>query len=237
MDIIDSPSPNFDERREKVSICVIHYTGMESAAAALARLRDPDAGVSSHYLIAEDGTVMRLVAEADRAWHAGRAYWRGIRDVNSASIGIELANPGHDHGYTEFPEPQMVALQELMKGILARHDIEPRNVVGHSDVAPDRKIDPGELFPWERLAAAGLAEARPEPGIDPKWADIGTLTALRRFGYETRVPRMSVSAFQRRWRPALHEGDIDVETRAILLALLRSYEPDDLVLGNHFPRT
>ncbi|MGB7404380.1 MAG: N-acetylmuramoyl-L-alanine amidase [Pacificimonas sp.] len=236
MDIIDSPSPNHNKRALPVSIVVMHYTGMTSAEAALERLRDPDAKVSAHYLIAEDGTVMRLVDEDRRAWHAGRAYWRGIRDVNSASIGIELANPGHDHGYLDFPEPQMAALETLLEGILERHDVRPENVIGHSDLAPDRKIDPGEKFPWERFAAKGLAQPRPETGLDPKWSERGVLTGLARFGYETRDPKMAVSAFQRRWRPAQHDGVIDAETREILFALLKGWEPSELRLGTEPPR-
>ncbi|MGB3723503.1 MAG: N-acetylmuramoyl-L-alanine amidase, partial [Pacificimonas sp.] len=218
--MIDSPSPNHNERALPVSIVVIHYTGMISAAAAQARLRDPDAGVSAQYLIAEDGTVIRLVPEERRAWHAGLAYWRGIRDVNSASVGIELANPGHDHGYEPFPEPQMAALEELLTGILRRHDIDPRNIIGHSDVAPERKIDPGELFPWERFAALGLAQSRPQAGLDPNWSDRGVKTGLQRFGYEARNLKAAVRAFQLRWRPGRHDGEIDVETRAILFQLL-----------------
>ncbi|MBV7255186.1 N-acetylmuramoyl-L-alanine amidase [Pacificimonas sp. WHA3] len=235
--MIESPSPNFDTRRADISMVVIHYTGMKSAAAALERLRDPEAKVSAHYLIAEDGTPVRLVAEESRAWHAGRAYWRGIRDVNSASIGIELANPGHDHGYVDFPEPQMAALEGLLRDILQRHDIDPRNVVGHSDIAPDRKIDPGELFPWDRFAALGLAETKPEFDYDPLWIDEGTLVAMQRFGYEIRLPKETVSAFQRRWRPGKFDGVIDAETRKILLALLKRHPPEGFILGTHLPRT
>jgi N-acetyl-anhydromuramyl-L-alanine amidase AmpD len=157
----DTPSPNWNERKLPVSMVVLHYTGMKSAQDALDRLCDPAAEVSAHYLIEEDGTVHRLVAEDKRAWHAGRSYWRGITDVNSASVGIELVNPGHTLGYRPFPEAQMEALIPLLAGIMARHNIAPANVVGHSDVAPVRKIDPGELFEWEVLARYGLALATP----------------------------------------------------------------------------
>ncbi len=133
---------------------------MEDGAAALARLRDPEAKVSSHYLITEDGQIARLVDEEKRAWHAGRSHWRGIDDVNSASIGIELVNPGHEYGYRPFPDAQMEALLPLMAGIVERHGVTRGNIVGHSDIAPTRKLDPGELFDWERLAAVRLALPR-----------------------------------------------------------------------------
>ncbi len=234
--MIESPSPNYDERRLPVSIVVIHYTGMKTAAAAQARLRDPKAKVSAHYLIAEDGTVVRLVPEDKRAWHAGVGYWRGIRDVNSASIGIELANPGIEHGYVDFPEPQMLALEDLLAGILKRHDIDPRNVIGHSDLAPGRKVDPGELFPWERLAAAGLAQSRPMAGLDPNWSDKGMKVGLQRFGYEASNMKAALSAFQLRWRPGKVDGEIDAETRAILFQLLKAGAPEDFILGSDLPR-
>ena len=234
--IIDSPSPNFNERDAEVSLVVLHYTGMQSCAGAHDRLRDPEAKVSAHYLIAEDGTVMRLVAEDKRAWHAGQSYWRGIRDVNSASVGIEICNPGHDHGYTDFPQPQIDALKALLPGILQRHGVRPENVIGHSDIAPDRKIDPGEKFPWQELADVGLAEGRPEPAIDPNWSDEGVKNALERFGYEARDLKGAVSAFQRRWRPSDVSGEIDAETRALLLALLLRRSPEELRLGSAPPR-
>ncbi len=156
--IVDRPSANFDARPEgaAVDILVVHYTGMETAEAALDRLMDPAAKVSAHYLIDEDGTLYRLVEEDRRAWHAGVASWRGATDVNARSIGIELVNPGHEFGYRPFPEAQTGALIDLAADIVARHRIPARNVVGHADVAPRRKMDPGELFDWPRLAAAGI---------------------------------------------------------------------------------
>jgi N-acetylmuramoyl-L-alanine amidase len=144
---------------------VLHYTGMQTMQEALDRLCDPAAEVSAHYLIDEDGTVIRLVPEEKRAWHAGRSYWRGITDVNSASIGIEIVNPGHEFGYRPFTDAQMESLIPLLSSIMARHNIEPANVVGHSDVAPARKQDPGELFEWELLARYGLALPTPKPRI------------------------------------------------------------------------
>ncbi|UZK69810.1 N-acetylmuramoyl-L-alanine amidase [Sphingomonas sp. S1-29] len=221
MEFIEAPSPNFDDRAVPVSLIVLHYTGMEDADAALARLRDPDAGVSAHYLVAEDGTILRLVDEARRAWHAGRAHWRGVRDVNSASIGIEIVNPGHQLGYRPFPEPQIDAVIRLVADIKQRHAITRGNVVGHSDIAPDRKDDPGELFPWGRLARLRLALPRPTKKLmDPEWGDAGFLLALERFGYDVRDPVKSVIAFQRRFRPEMIDGIIDAECRMILLALL-----------------
>ena len=218
---LDCPSPNHDVRKLPVSIIVLHYTGMVDGAAAIRRLCDPEAKVSSHYLVAEDGQVVRLVEEDRRAWHAGKAHWRGIDDVNSASIGIELVNPGHEHGYRPFPEPQMEALLPLMAGIVERHGITRGNIVGHSDVAPARKEDPGELFDWERLARVRLALPRPRKHLtDPLWADSGFLLALERFGYEVMDGAAAVRAFQRRYRPETIDGVVDGETRAILLSLL-----------------
>src|SRR6185295_17937158 len=202
--IIESPSPNFDARESGISMVVLHYTGMADAESAIARLRDPEARVSCHYLIDEDGTVMRMVAEEDRAWHAGLSYWRGVHGVNGASIGIEIVNPGHEFGYRPFTEEQMDALIPLLAGIVARHQIPRANVVGHSDVAPARKQDPGELFDWAMLARHKLAVARPIKGlVDPHWTDGGFLLALERYGYDVREREPAVTAFQRRFRPEL----------------------------------
>jgi N-acetylmuramoyl-L-alanine amidase len=220
-EIIDCPSPNFDERALPVSMLVLHYTGMPDAAGAIARLCDPAAKVSAHYLVAEDGQVLRFVAEDKRAWHAGRGAWRRVTDVNSASIGIEIVNPGHEYGYRPFPEEQMDMLVPLVADIVRRHRIGPAYVVGHSDVAPARKQDPGELFDWARLAKLGLALPRPVRNlIDPTWTDAGFLLALERFGYEVVDRKAAVTAFQRRFRPETIDGIVDGECRAILLALL-----------------
>ena len=222
MTIIERPSPNHDERRLPVSMVVLHYTGMRDADEALQRLCDAQAKVSAHWLVAEDGTVFRLVDEGRRAWHAGAAYWRGIADVNSASIGIELVNPGHEWGYRPFPEEQMRALEGLLRGIFGRHPgLTASQVVGHSDVAPRRKQDPGELFDWPRLAAAGLAAPMPKADVDPNWHDSGFLAALGRYGYDVSWPEDAVRAFQRRFRPGRVDGQIDAETRALLLSLMR----------------
>ncbi len=200
---------------------VLHYTGMADAEAAIARLCDPEAQVSAHYLIDEQGAILAMVDEELRAWHAGASFWRGITDVNSASIGIELVNPGHEFGYRPFPIPQIVALLRLLPEIVARHAVAPANVVGHSDVAPTRKTDPGELFDWEQLAGRGLALPRPrEELVDPGWDDAAVGTALARFGYAIDDPPATIRAFQRRFRPEAVTGVADAETRAILGRLL-----------------
>ncbi len=221
MTIADRPSPNFDPRPAGggIDLLILHYTGMRTALEALERLCDPAAKVSAHYLIDEDGTVARLVAEQHRAWHAGVSSWRGRRDINAASIGIELVNPGHEFGYRPFPEAQMAALEVLARGILARHPVPARHVLGHSDVAPLRKQDPGERFDWPRLARAGI-------GLWPDFAATGvaatladTQAALAAIGYacpqsgaldaETAA---AVTAFQRHYRPERCDGALDAET-------------------------
>ena len=220
-EIIETPSPNFDERSSAVSMIVLHYTGMQDAASAIQRLCDPEAKVSSHYLVTEDGKILRLVDEGKRAWHAGRSYWRGITDVNSASVGIEIVNPGHEFGYRPFPDEQIGALIPLVADIKDRYGITRGNIVGHSDIAPARKQDPGELFPWGQLARLRLALPRPAKNLmDPGWTDAGFLLALERFGYDVADSLAAVVAFQRRFRPELIDGLIDGECRAILLALL-----------------
>jgi N-acetylmuramoyl-L-alanine amidase len=225
MDFIDTPSPSFDDRALPVSMVVLHYTGMQDAASAIARLSDQEAKVSCHYLVSEDGKIVRMVDESKRAWHAGSSFWRGITDINSASIGIEIVNPGHELGYRPFPEEQMSALVPLVADIVKRHQIPRANVVGHSDVAPARKKDPGELFDWQRLGKLGLALARPTKNLmDPLWTDGGFLLALERFGYDVSDRLAAVVAFQRRFRPELIDGTIDGECRAILLSLLLDRE-------------
>lgn len=221
MQVIDAPSPNFDDRSLPISMIVLHYTGMETGEAAIERLRDPAAKVSSHYLVAEDGTVLRLVDEDKRAWHAGRSHWRGVKDINSASVGIEIVNPGHEFGYRPFPDEQIAAVIRLVHEIKDRYDITRGNVVGHSDIAPARKQDPGELFPWGKLARLRLALPRPTRNLmDPGWTDGGFLLALERFGYDVEDGPAAVIAFQRRFRPEMVDGIIDAECRMLLLALL-----------------
>jgi N-acetylmuramoyl-L-alanine amidase len=218
--MIVRPSPNFDARPEgtPVNMLVLHYTGMPTAGAALERLGDPAAKVSAHYLIDEDGRVFALVDEGSRAWHAGRSAWRGLTDVNSRSIGIELVNPGHEFGYRPFPQPQMAALAELALDLLARHPIPPRNVVAHADVAPTRKEDPGELFDWRSLAARGIG-IWPEVLHAPATvADVADL--LGRWGYDVTDDKAALVAFQRHFRPARFDGLADRETVTLLQALL-----------------
>ncbi len=215
-------SSNHDERPAgtPVDMLVLHYTGMPNVEEALVRLCDPAAKVSAHYLIDEDGTVVALVDEVRRAWHAGVACWRGARDVNARSIGVELVNPGHEFGYRPFPEAQMAALESLAEGILARHPIPARNVVGHSDVAPTRKQDPGELFDWRRLAAAGIG-LWPKSAV-PNTAGCDAVAAmLAEYGYDVADAPAAVAAFQRRFRPARIDGVADADTVGRLAALLR----------------
>lgn len=217
----EEPSPNFDERALPVSMVVLHYTGMQSAGEALERMCDARAKVSAHYMIDEEGQVTALVPEDKRAWHAGKSYWRGITDINSASVGIELVNPGHEWGYRPFPEAQMEALLPLLADIVNRHGIAPTNVVGHSDIAPARKEDPGELFDWERLARLRLALPTPKPKMRLVYDNPGAFyLALERFGYDISDGRAAVRAFQRRWRPHLIDGEIDGQIGGLLFELL-----------------
>ncbi|OKH88213.1 hypothetical protein LF95_16310 [Thalassospira sp. TSL5-1] len=169
MPIIWHPSPNFGERPadSTIDMLVLHYTGMPSGEMALERMCDPASQVSAHYMIEEDGCIYQLVAETKRAWHAGRGQWRGCSDVNSRSIGIEIVNPGHEFGYRPFAVQQIDALKALCKAILARHDIPAHHIIAHSDMAPDRKEDPGELFPWQQLAAEGIGLWPDEEAINP----------------------------------------------------------------------
>ncbi|MCC7047935.1 MAG: N-acetylmuramoyl-L-alanine amidase [Alphaproteobacteria bacterium] len=226
--IVERPSPNHGARRDGAAIdmLVLHYTGMTSAAAALERLCDARAEVSAHYLIDRHGIVYRLVPEERRAWHAGVACWAGERDVNSRSIGIELANPGHEFGYLDFPAQQMGALVELARAILARHKIPPHRVLAHSDVAPARKIDPGEKFDWRWLAAQGIGWW-PAPSAAPP-ADARDLATVQRalaaFGYAIEPTGVTddrtasvIRAFQRHFRPARVDGVADPETAAVVL--------------------
>ena len=217
----ETPSPNWNERELPITMVVLHYTGMQTGAEALERMCDAKAQVSAHYMIDEDGTVHRLVAEENRAWHAGRSYWRGVTDINSASVGIELVNPGHEWGYRPFPEVQMAALLPLLHAIVKRYKMPFANIVGHSDVAPARKEDPGELFDWELLASHKLALPRPRVQIPSPYQNDGAFyLALERFGYDIADGHAAVRAFQRRWRPEVIDGVVDGETSAILFALL-----------------
>lgn len=198
-------SPNHDERPPgtPIDMLVLHYTGMASARAALDRLCDPAARVSSHYVVEEDGLVWSLAPEARRAWHAGVSFWRGHRTLNDRSVGIEIVNPGHEWGYRPFPALQMEAVCDLCLDILARHPIPARNVVGHSDIAPDRKQDPGELFDWEGLARNGVG-LWPDPTDAPAPPDSPALAdSLARIGYDPAFdPAVTLRAFERHWGTA-----------------------------------
>ena len=235
MQISQRPSPNFDSRNgTAVDILLLHYTGMTSAAAALARLADPAARVSAHYVVDEDGSVVQMVDEAARAWHAGVASWAGATDINARSVGIEIVNPGHEFGYRPFPPAQIASVIAVSKAIVQRHGIVPQRVLAHSDVAPDRKTDPGELFPWAELARAGIGLWDPDTcGAPPSGAaareDGETVravqSALARFGYGLAVSgkwdaasRTVFTAFQRHFHPAAigtgAEGMPDAASRA-----------------------
>lgn len=210
------PSPNHDSREGTgVDMLVLHYTGMANGEVALARLTDAAAKVSAHYTIDEDGTIYAHVPEDRRAWHAGVSHWAGAANINSRSIGIELVNPGHEFGYRAFAEPQIAALTTLCHSILMRHAIPSWRVLGHSDVAPARKEDPGELFPWRRLADAGI-------GLWPAaGADAAAAEALARYGYDPAAPQDKViTAFQRHFRPKSLTGQWDDECAGLLASLL-----------------
>ncbi|MGJ3258351.1 MAG: N-acetylmuramoyl-L-alanine amidase [Rhodospirillales bacterium] len=213
-------SPNFNGREgTAIDMLVLHYTGMNSCTDALERLCDPEAKVSAHYLIDEDGTVHRLVEEAARAWHAGVASWRGESNINSRSVGIELVNPGHEWSYRDFPDAQMRALVPLAKEIVTRHGIAARNVVGHADVAPARKQDPGEKFDWAMLAEAGVG-LWPDTEHLPAPCGIGEVSALlSRIGYDVTDESAAVTAFQRHFRPSRVDGAADGETRRAIAAV------------------
>ena len=231
-------SPNHGARRgdAPINMLVLHYTGMVSGAAALARLCSPDSEVSAHYLVDEAGAIVQSVPEARRAWHAGRACWHGETDINSCSIGIEIVNPGHEFDYPEFPDAQVAAVIALCKEIVGRHAIPPHRVLAHSDVAPGRKIDPGEKFPWARLAGEGIGlwvapapirggrffqegdRGEPVRALQAMLASYGyDIDGSAVFGTKT---RQAVAAFQRHFRPAKVDGVADVSTIETLHRLL-----------------
>ncbi|MGI9475283.1 MAG: N-acetylmuramoyl-L-alanine amidase [Hyphomicrobiaceae bacterium] len=238
-------SPNIGARRgtSKPRLLVLHYTGLETAKRSIDVLCDPACEVSCHYLIDDDGRVTQMVSEADRAWHAGKSFWRGEKDINSHSVGIEIQNPGHAHGYPDFPDTQMAAVERLALDIIARHGMAADNVLAHSDIAPQRKIDPGEKFDWRRLNRTGVGH-----WVAP--CDLGEALALDRFDAETPDARVRtcqellaqygydiathgrldaatgrvISAFQRHFRPARVDGLPDDSTIATLRALSAALE-------------
>jgi N-acetylmuramoyl-L-alanine amidase len=231
------PSPNFDERvAGRPNLILLHYTGMQTGEAALERLTSAESKVSSHYVVFEDGRIVQCVAEDKRAWHAGVSHWAGETDINSRSIGIEIVNPGHEFGYPDFPERQIAAVVALCADILGRRRIRPDHVLGHSDVAPARKRDPGEKFPWRRLAHAGIglwvepAAIRTGAVLEPAargGAVIRLQQSLAAYGYgieptgtyDTATADV-VTAFQRHFRPALVDGRADLSTIDTLARLL-----------------
>lgn len=268
--ILKRPSPNHDARKPAdntaydadtssnttplIDMLVLHYTGMQSGSEALKRLCDPAAKVSAHYLIEEDGRIFQLVDEAQRAWHAGVSHWRGHNDINARSIGIEIVNPGHEWGYRPFSDAQIAALIPLCQAIIARYNIPARNIVGHSDVAPARKQDPGELFPWEHLAKAGIGlwvDVSNQEDFLNKRAAVGSTALvtsaqaevsgssreavstareqhkkkLTTFGYSPDAPLpATITAFQRHFRPTKINGIWDSECDAIIRALLAALD-------------
>jgi N-acetylmuramoyl-L-alanine amidase len=233
------PSPNHSERRNGIfpDMIVLHYTGTRDNESAIRQLCNPYSEVSAHYVVLQDGHIVQLVAESRRAWHAGVSSWAGETDINSCSIGIEIANPGHDHGYSEFPRRQVAAVIALCRSIFTRYHIPAERVLAHSDVAPARKQDPGEKFPWKLLADSGIGLwVSPAPLVqsgpiyvlgdtNPAIEEIQRL--LARYGYSVTPTgyldgntRDAVAAFQRHFRPARVDGVVDVSTTATLKALL-----------------
>jgi N-acetylmuramoyl-L-alanine amidase len=233
------PSPNFGPRRGagRADMLLLHYTGLASCTRAIEWLARPDSKVSCHYVVDEAGRITQMVAEAERAWHAGRAVWAGEHDINSASVGVEIHNPGHDLGYPDFPAAQLAAVEALSRDIVARRSIPPERVLAHSDVAPARKKDPGEKFPWGQLARAGIGHwVPPEPvwAVDPGEPPNASGPAiakvqqgLRRYGYGVitsgvcdAATELVIAAFQRHFRPERVDGRIDRSTAATLERLL-----------------
>ena len=231
---IEAPSPNFDARKAVPDTVILHYTGMETGEAAIERLRDPEAKVSAHYCVEEDGRIFRLVAEERRAWHAGAAFWKGVKDINSASIGIEIVNAGFvdtpaGRVYAPFPQAQVDEVVALVRDIQQRHNVRPERIIGHADIAPGRKQDPGPSFPWKQLADAGLIPwpdanlllvKRLEHEVAPR--DVAWLQErLSRIGYNvSRSGQMDVltkevvATFQMKYRPRDISGTVDAETAA-----------------------
>jgi N-acetylmuramoyl-L-alanine amidase len=241
--VIQAPSPNLNERLHTLDMLVLHYTGMRDGPSALARLCDPASQVSAHYMVEEDGRIFQIVPEDKRAWQAGRSWWQGDEDLNSRSIGIEIVNGGHDFGLPPFPDRQIDAVIELCRGILSRWPIPQNRIVAHSDIAPDRKEDPGERFPWKRLAEAGIGLWPDKPDVEP-WMMHGAAPgdggvtverlqrALAQIGYRIEISgtydeqtEAVVRAFQRRWRPTRVSGQGDSETVALAAAVAALAQP------------
>lgn len=223
MNIIEKPSPNFDSREgREPSIIILHYTGMKTAEDALDRLTDKASQVSAHYTIDEDGAIYKHVNEDQRAWHAGKSYWQGGTNINAVSVGIEIVNKGHEFGYVEFPKVQIKAVQDLCLEIMSRYQIE--HVLGHSDVAPDRRQDPGELFPWHALAKAGIGVW---PDHSDNVSDIDVVSSLKSYGYGNFDDNDLITAFQRHYVPEVFEqgtvGQVCDLTKSRLSALISNH--------------
>ncbi len=232
------PSPNYGERNlgREPDMIVLHYTGMPDVEGAIARLCTAGTEVSTHYVVLEDGRIVQCVPESKRAWHAGASSWAGEEDINSCSIGIEIVNRGHDWGYPDFPLRQIAAVIALCRGIMLRRNVPPHRVLGHSDVAPARKKDPGEKFPWHSLANSGVGHwVQPAPIVHGEAILLGAINddvrdmqmALARYGYGVPVTGKYdaatmdvVTAFQRHFRPARVDGIADHSTLTTLHALL-----------------
>jgi N-acetylmuramoyl-L-alanine amidase len=223
---LDAPSPNFDARGAVIDTVILHYTGMQTRSEAVARLRDPAAKVSAHYAVEENGDIYRLVNEQMRAWHAGVGSWKGEIDIIARSIGIEIVNPGHEWGYRDFPTAQIAAVIGLLKDIRTRHPVKPVRVLAHSDVAPRRKEDPGEKFPWGMLAVEGLALAPysgdAEAGLTVSYE--AALRSLSEIGYDAPAGDHSAAllAFQRRFCPQSLGQGFDPRTKAALMAVAKN---------------
>jgi N-acetylmuramoyl-L-alanine amidase len=230
LEIRDRPSPNHGPRGSpaRIDMLVLHYTGMRSAQAAIERLCDAGARVSAHYVVEENGTIWRLVPETRRAFHAGVSCWEGESDLNAVSLGIEIVNPGHECGYRRFPDAQMASVELLCRDLISRHSIPAHRVVGHSDIAPDRKTDPGELFDWPWLARAGIGIWPPAtpPEARCKIDDTRSRSDLAAIGYCTagRSHIPTLAAFQRRFRPSCCDGRLDPETVSRLSEVRAAYE-------------
>ncbi|WP_237153465.1 N-acetylmuramoyl-L-alanine amidase [Oryzibacter oryziterrae] len=230
-------SPNHGERvgGGPIDHLVLHYTGMRTEEGARDWLCNPVAQVSSHYVVYEDGRIFQLVDEARRAWHAGRSFWRGVTDLNSRSIGIEICNPGHEFGYRPFPDRQIAVVLELCRDILARHAIPPHQVVAHSDIAPTRKDDPGEFFPWDVCAKSGIGLWAPE-AVEGELADLPEFLRLCGeigFGihHEDTDSTSVIRAFQRHWRMSRVDGHLDAITMATARRVHALFPPFQTVAG------
>lgn len=222
--IKNTPSPNFDERKASIDSVILHYTDLPSAEEALSWLTSPRSRVSAHYLIDEEGAIFQLVPDEKRAWHAGESFWQGCTDLNSCSLGIELVNPGHTHGYQPFPEAQVEILLVLCERLCREWDIPKDRILGHSDIAPRRKQDPGHLFPWGTLAHEGFGLWPIDDATAPKGlrTDDFVKQSLSTIGYETLSLPHTITAFKKHFQPHQRDNKADFETLSLLQGLLDS---------------